>query len=128
MFKALTKGVVDADSPCHALLTLNGREDFGGVLEGNGSFSERVGDREQVNEAIRIISRLKVRFREMISTHRTTGPRRAPALAVSGIRVAKPAANKKTAMMGKVMRVKVRRPLVSIKNKVGMVKTTWTAP
>jgi len=39
MFKALTKGVVDADSPCHALLTLNGREDFGGVLEGNGSFS-----------------------------------------------------------------------------------------
>lgn len=26
------------------------------------------------------------------------------------------------------MRVKVRRPLVSIRNKVGMVKTTWTAP
>ena len=64
----------------------------------------------------------------MALTHSTTGARRAPALAVSGIRVAKPAANKKTAMMGKVIRVKVRRPLVSIKNKVGMVKTTWTAP
>ena len=123
-----TKGVVDADSPCHALLTLDGWEDFSGVLECNWSFSERVGDREEVDEAVRVISDLKIRFEEMILTHRTTGPRRAPALAVSGIRVAKPAANKKTAMMGKVMRVKVRRPLVSIKNKVGMVKTTWTAP
>lgn len=123
-----TKGVVDADGPSHALLTLNRREDLGGILEGNGAFSERVGDCEEVNESKMVISEVKVRFEGATLTHRTTGPRRAPALAVSGINVAKPAANKKIAMMGNVIRVRVRRPLVSIKNNVGMVKTTWTAP
>ena len=52
----------------------------------------------------------------------------APALASSGVRSEKAAANKKIAIRGKVIRVNVRRPLVSIKNSVGMVKTTWTAP
>ena len=123
-----TKGVVDADSPRHALLTLDRREDFSGVLEGNGSFAERVGDREDVDEPAMVISTVDSRFQDVMITHKTTGPRRAPELAVSGIKVAKPAASKKIAMIGKVIRVKVRRPLVSIKNRVGMVKTTWTAP
>ena len=57
-----TKGVVDADSPCHALLTLDRREDFSGVLEGNGSFAERVGDREDVDEPAMVISTVDSRF------------------------------------------------------------------
>ena len=57
-----TKGVVDADSPRHALLTLDRREDFSGVLEGNGSFAERVGDREDVNEPATVISTVDSRF------------------------------------------------------------------
>lgn len=35
----LTKGIVDADSPGHSLLTLNGGEYFSGVLESNRSFA-----------------------------------------------------------------------------------------
>jgi len=53
----LTKGVVDADSPCHALLTLDGWEHFSGVLECHRSFSERVCDREEVDEPRRTISK-----------------------------------------------------------------------
>jgi hypothetical protein len=37
--RRLTKGVVDAHSPCHTLLTLNGGEHLGGVLEGHRTFS-----------------------------------------------------------------------------------------
>lgn len=33
------KGVVDADGPGHALFTLNSREDLGGILESDRSFS-----------------------------------------------------------------------------------------
>lgn len=46
----LTKSVVDAHSPCHTLLTLDGREDFCRILECNRTFSQRVCDREQVHE------------------------------------------------------------------------------
>ena len=52
-----TEGVVDADNPCHTLLTLDRGEYLSGVLEGNGSFSKRVGDREEVDEAVMIISK-----------------------------------------------------------------------
>ena len=45
-----SESVVDADSPSHTLLTLDGREDLSRVLEGNGSFAEGVGDREQIDE------------------------------------------------------------------------------
>lgn len=37
--KANTKGVVDADSPGHALLTLDRGEDLSGVLECNRTFA-----------------------------------------------------------------------------------------
>jgi hypothetical protein len=37
--KALTKGVVDAHGPGHALLTLNRGEDLGRVLESDGTFT-----------------------------------------------------------------------------------------
>ena len=36
----LTKSVVDADDPSHTLLTLNGGEDLGRVLERDGTFSQ----------------------------------------------------------------------------------------
>lgn len=45
-----SKGVVDADSPRHALLTLDGREDLGRVLEGNWTLTERVHDGEEIDE------------------------------------------------------------------------------
>lgn len=48
----LTEGVVDADGPGHALLTLDGRENFGRVLESDGSFAQRIGDCEEVDEAV----------------------------------------------------------------------------
>ena len=35
----LTKSVVDADRPSHTLLSLNGREHFGRVLECDRSFT-----------------------------------------------------------------------------------------
>jgi len=128
MSRALTKGVVDADSPCHALLTLDCREDFGRVLECDRSFSKRVHDCEEIDESMRMVSIVTTKFRQTNVTHNTTGPRRAPALAVSGVRSEKAAASRKMAIRGKVMSVNVRRPLVSIRKSVGMVKTTWTAP
>ena len=63
IFLVHTKGVVDANSPSHTLLTLDRRENFGGVLEGNRSFSKRIGDREEVDEAIKVISEATVRAR-----------------------------------------------------------------
>lgn len=45
-----TEGIVDADGPGHALLTLNGWEHLSGVLESYRSFSERVRDCEKVDE------------------------------------------------------------------------------
>ena len=56
IFLVHTKGVVDANSPSHTLLTLDRRENFGGVLESNRPFSKRIGDREEVDEAIKVIS------------------------------------------------------------------------
>lgn len=40
------KGVVDADRPSHALLTLDRREDLGRVLERDWAFTQRIHDRK----------------------------------------------------------------------------------
>lgn len=40
--QALTERVVDAHDPCHALLSLNGGEDLGGVLESDRTFTHGV--------------------------------------------------------------------------------------
>jgi hypothetical protein len=61
-------------------------------------------------------------------TNNTTGPIFAPVLASLGTSSDRPAANNMTHMMGKVMRQSVLRPLVSMRNRVGIVKTTCTAP
>lgn len=50
--RVLTEGIVDANGPRHSLLTLDGWEDLGGVLEGDWSFTERVANREEVHEPI----------------------------------------------------------------------------
>lgn len=47
----LTKGIVDAYSPSHALFTLNRREDLSGVLEGYRSFSQGIADGEEINKS-----------------------------------------------------------------------------
>lgn len=47
----LTEGIVDADGPGHTLLTLDGGEHFGRILESNGAFAERVTNREEIDEA-----------------------------------------------------------------------------
>jgi hypothetical protein len=52
----LTKGVVDAHSPSHALLTLDSREDLGGILKSDWTFTQAIRDGEEINEAI-LISR-----------------------------------------------------------------------
>lgn len=46
----LTESVVDANSPSHSLLTLDGREHLGRVLESDWSFAQRVANGEEVNE------------------------------------------------------------------------------
>jgi hypothetical protein len=57
---SLTEGVVDANCPGHALLTLDSRENFSRILEGDGTFSERVHDCEEVDKAAKIISVVNV--------------------------------------------------------------------
>lgn len=47
----LTKSVVDADGPCHALLTLDSWEYLRRVLECYGTLSKRVANSEEVHEA-----------------------------------------------------------------------------
>jgi len=47
----LTESVVDADCPSHSLLTLNGGEYLGGVLESDWSFSQGVANGEEVDES-----------------------------------------------------------------------------
>ena len=46
-----TKGVVDAHGPGHTLLTLDGGEDLGRVLEGDGSLTQAVGNSEEIDES-----------------------------------------------------------------------------
>lgn len=48
---SLTKSVVDADSPCHTLLSLNGWEDFGRILESYRTLTEGIGDGEKIDES-----------------------------------------------------------------------------
>lgn len=45
-FDQLTEGVVNAHGPRHSLLTLDGGEDLGRVLEGHGAFTQGVTDGE----------------------------------------------------------------------------------
>ena len=49
----LTESVVDANGPSHSLLTLNGGEHLGRVLESDWSFSQGVADGEEVDESSR---------------------------------------------------------------------------
>jgi len=46
----LTKSVVDANGPGHALLSLNRGKHLGGVLESHGAFSQGIADGEEINE------------------------------------------------------------------------------
>ena len=50
-FPTLTERIVDADSPCHALFSLDIWEDFCGVLESYRALSHGVGDGEKVDES-----------------------------------------------------------------------------
>ena len=45
-----TKEVVNEHHPSHTLFSLNSREDFCRVLESDGSFTERIGDGEEVDK------------------------------------------------------------------------------
>lgn len=47
---SLTKSVVDTYGPGHSLLTLNGWEHLGRVLESDGTLAQRVADGEEVDE------------------------------------------------------------------------------
>ena len=49
----LTESVVDANCPSHSLLTLNGGEHLGRILESDRSFSQGVADGEEVDESSR---------------------------------------------------------------------------
>jgi hypothetical protein len=99
--RRLTKGVVDAHSPGHSLLTLNSGEHLSRVLEGHWTFSQRVHDGEQVDKSVTLVSFAGLTLNDSM-TYSTTGPSRAPWLAVSGTSSDKPAASKKIAMRGKV--------------------------
>ena len=48
--RLLTEEEVDGHSPSHTLLTLNGGEDLGRVLERDRTLAERVADGEEVDE------------------------------------------------------------------------------
>jgi hypothetical protein len=110
--RRLTKGVVNAHSPCHALLTLDGGEHLGGVLEGYWTFSHRVHDGEQVYESAILVS-FGRSVLGAIKTYSTTGPSRAPWLASSGTSSDRPAASRKIAMRGKVCVVLVSHVVTS---------------
>ena len=94
----LTKGVVDADSPSHALLTLNGREYFGRVLERDRAFAQRVGNCEEIDESSQVS---EIPYVEKVRAYKTTGPICAPRLPL-WLRRDKPAASKKIHITGKV--------------------------
>lgn len=49
----LTESVVNANSPSHSLLSLNGRKHLGRILESDRSLTQRVGDGEEVDESSR---------------------------------------------------------------------------
>jgi hypothetical protein len=49
----LTESVVDANGPSHSLLTLNGGEHLGRILESDRPFSQGVADGEEVDESSR---------------------------------------------------------------------------
>lgn len=57
-----TEEVVDKHSPSHTLLTLDGREDLSRVLESDGAFTKRVGNREEVDEAAKNFESAFARF------------------------------------------------------------------
>lgn len=92
--------VVNENHECHALLSLDSREDLGGVLEGDRTFSERVTDGEEINESGWNQYFCPVCMLWML-THSTTGPIREP-LDPSVLRRDRPAASKKIHIRGKV--------------------------
>jgi len=51
LMKWLTESIVDANSPSHSLLSLNGGEHLGRVLERDWSFSQGVADGEEIDES-----------------------------------------------------------------------------
>lgn len=56
----LTESVVDANGPSHSLLSLNGREHLGRVLESDRSFTQRIADSEEVDESSRVKQSVKL--------------------------------------------------------------------
>jgi len=50
----LTESVIDANSPSHTLLSLDGREHLGRILERDWAFAQGVGDGEEIDESGRI--------------------------------------------------------------------------
>lgn len=53
----LTEGVVDANGPGHALLTLNSGEHLSRVLESHWSFAQGVTDGKEVNKTRVVVSK-----------------------------------------------------------------------
>lgn len=51
MVGVLTECIVDTNSPGHPLLTLDGGEHFGRVLESDRSFAQRVANGKQIDES-----------------------------------------------------------------------------
>lgn len=69
----LTESVVNAHGPGHALLTLNGGEDFGRVLEGNGAFAEGIADGKEVDEKSNWANLGTLRSTVRLEERKTTG-------------------------------------------------------
>lgn len=71
-----SKCVVDADSPSHTLLTLDGRENLSRVLESDWSFSQGICDCKKVDETVRALDPtiVKIINNKEQNTHSTTGP------------------------------------------------------
>lgn len=52
-FAILTENIVDANGPSHSLLSLNGREHLGRILESDRAFTQGVADGKEVDESSR---------------------------------------------------------------------------
>jgi hypothetical protein len=100
--KLLTESVVDAHGPCHPLLSLNGGEYLGRVLESDRSFSQGIADGEEVDESWsqKVISEIQG-CKHPWKTYKTTGPIRSPRVP-SVFRRERPPANRKMHMRGNV--------------------------
>lgn len=72
LFPMLTKSIVDAYNPSHTLLSLDGREDLGRVLESDRAFSQRVAYGEEVDKSDRISD--SQHDKSSGTTYKMTGP------------------------------------------------------